>query len=614
MESQQKRLMVALALSFLLTTIYTMFFMPKPSPQPPGAQVTDAGTPGASQTAQAQNPPPQQPSAPGTAQKPAEQAPAADLPPVREVTKKTDALDVTFSSEGAGIVRAPLKGEKMREQLQIGFGEGIKLLFGGKRPVGPPVDMATPVAGEPLPMSVGITGARPFPEMARYQVQESGDGKALTFVARQGNTEITKTFQWPTDGFDFGMTVTVKNLGQEPLAGELAVHVGRAVDPNLEVKGSYLSSAGNVSHADCALGDDIFKKVPEDKVEPEHKGALKFIGIDQQYFLAALFPMEGPRDGRCTLNATPTGRTATAYFPLSVPAGQSVTQRFGGFIGPKDVELLRTVPERLASLGAGTTATQASGISSINATAFPHLDKTVDFGMWAVLCKLLLGLLKFFHGVLGNWGVAIIALTVVVKLALLPLGHKAMMSAEEMKKLQPKMEEIRKKYADDKERQNLEVMKLYQEAKVNPLGGCLPMLIQMPVWIALYTTLRTSYELYHEPFFGPLWADLTYKDPAYLLPLVMGITMFVTQRLQPQAMDPAQARIMNWFMPIFFTFIMLQYPAGLTLYILTNNVLSIAQQYGLRKYLDRKNASAPASQKARKDENERQPNRKRTNP
>jgi len=613
MESQQKRLMVALALSFALTTVYTMFFMPKPPPPAPeGAAVTDtrppSGTPPPS-------PSPSPSPSPEVAQKPSGQAPEVDLPPVREVTKRTGGLELTFSSQGAGVSKAPLKGEKMREQVQIGFVEGLKLLFGGKRPEGPPVDMATPVLGEPLPLSVSIAGAAPFSATARYQVQESADDKTMTFVARQSDTEITKTFQWPTDGFDFGMVVTVKNLGTQPLAGELAVHMVRAVDPNIEVKGSYLSSAGNVSHATCALGDDLFRKVPEDKVEPEHKGALKFIGIDQQYFLSALFPMEGPRDGRCTLQATPTGRTVTAYFPLSVAPGQSVTQRFGAFIGPKDVELLRTVPERLSSLGAGTAAIPASGLSSFNATAFPHLDKTVDFGMWAVICKLLLGLLKFFHGVFANWGIAIIALTVVVKLALLPLGHKAMMSAEEMKKLQPRMEELRKKYADDKERQNLEVMKLYQEAKVNPLGGCLPMLIQMPVWIALYTTLRTSYELYHEPFLGPLWADLTYKDPTYFLPLALGVTMFVTQRLQPQAMDPAQARIMNWFMPIFFTFIMLQYPAGLTLYIFTNNLLSIAQQYGLRKYLERKNASAPASEKkARKDENERQPNRKRTNP
>jgi YidC/Oxa1 family membrane protein insertase len=168
-----------------------------------------------------------------------------------------------------------------------------------------------------------------------------------------------------------------------------------------------------------------------------------------------------------------------------------------------------------------------------------------------------------------------------------------MVSAEQMKKLSPRMEEIKKKYPDDRDRQNMEMMKLYQEAKVNPLGGCLPLLLQLPIWAALFTTLRTSYELYAEPFFG-VWSDLTSKDPTYLLPLALGITMIVTQRLQPQmTMDKSQAFMMAWLMPIFFTAIMMNYPAGLSLYIFTNNLLSIVQQYALRKYLAR-GAPTPA--------------------
>jgi YidC/Oxa1 family membrane protein insertase len=203
--------------------------------------------------------------------------------------------------------------------------------------------------------------------------------------------------------------------------------------------------------------------------------------------------------------------------------------------------------------------------------------------------------MKFFHGLVGNWGVAIILLTVLVKLVLLPLTHKSMVAMEGMKKLQPRMDEIRKKYASDRERQNVEMMKLYQEGKVNPLGGCLPMLIQMPVWIALFTALRNSFDIYWEPFFGPVWRDLTYKDPTYLLPLALGVTMIITQKLQPQMMDAAQARIMTWVVPIIFTFSLLQYPAGLSLYIFTNNLLTIAQQWGLKKWIARRGEElAPA--------------------
>jgi YidC/Oxa1 family membrane protein insertase len=135
----------------------------------------------------------------------------------------------------------------------------------------------------------------------------------------------------------------------------------------------------------------------------------------------------------------------------------------------------------------------------------------------------------------------------------------------------------------------MELMKLYQEAKVNPFGGCLPILIQMPVWIALFTALRNSYDIYWEPFFGPVWRDLTYKDPTYILPVLLGVSMVVMQKMQPQmTMDAAQARMMTWVLPIVFTITLLQYPAGLALYIFTNNVLSVAQQYGLRKWIEKR--------------------------
>jgi YidC/Oxa1 family membrane protein insertase len=237
-------------------------------------------------------------------------------------------------------------------------------------------------------------------------------------------------------------------------------------------------------------------------------------------------------------------------------------------------------------------APQKPGVP-VDALTSPHLDSAVEFGLWVAICKVLLTIMKFFYGWFHNWGVAIILLTVLVKLVLLPLTHRQMVSAEQMRKLQPKLEVIKKKYPDDRERQNTETMKLYQEAKVNPLGGCLPILIQMPVWFALFTTLRNSFEIYREPFISPLWADLTYKDPSYILPLALGVTMILTQRLQPQmTMDPVQAKLFTYVMPAFFTMLMLSYPAGLSLYIFTNNILSIAQTYGLKRYIRRKEAMA----------------------
>lgn len=301
------------------------------------------------------------------------------------------------------------------------------------------------------------------------------------------------------------------------------------------------------------------------------------MGIDQQYFLTAIWPKDGAVEGRCLLTAKHTEREATLWMPLTLQGGESVTKNFGVFLGPKELNLLLAI----------------GGVDHPAGVFDPKLEKSVDFGLWAVICKVLIYLMRFFHGVIGNWGLSIILLTVLVKLLLLPLTHKAMVSAESMKKLQPKLEEIKKKWPDDREKQNVETMKLYSEGKVNPLGGCLPLLLQLPIWAALFTTLRTSYELYGEPFYG-VWSNLTSKDPTYLMPLALGVTMIITQRLQPQMMDKSQAFLMTWIMPVFFTAIMMNYPAGLALYIFTNNLLSIAQQYALRKWLARKAPEAGA--------------------
>jgi YidC/Oxa1 family membrane protein insertase len=185
--------------------------------------------------------------------------------------------------------------------------------------------------------------------------------------------------------------------------------------------------------------------------------------------------------------------------------------------------------------------------------------------------------LKFFHGYLGNWGFAIILLTVCIKALFWPLTQKSYSSMKAMQKLQPKMAKLREKYANDKQRLNTEMMTLYKENRVNPFGGCLPILIQIPVFFALYQVLLRSIELRHAPF---MWwiTDLSAKDPYYVTPLIMGVTMFLQQKMTPTTMDPMQARLMM-MMPVVFTFLFLNFPSGLVIYWLVNNVLTIAQQY-----------------------------------
>jgi YidC/Oxa1 family membrane protein insertase len=580
----QKRLLVALGLSFAIITLYMLFFAPPPPP--PTAEVAGdggvvAGGPAdAGVVAAAPGP------SGGTPEVSAGAAGEPE-PPARVVERTRQEAVYTFSSEGAGFTSAVLQGPKMREQQELSIAEGFKKLFGAELPPPPQMNLVRPVPGQPLPLSISIDGAAPLPATARWAVAETGEG-SVSFTTRRGPWEVTKTLQWPHSGFELTYTVQVRNTSGQAQAGELKLHHNRAIDPNFEHAPSFFGGVGNQSRAACHVGEELYKLVPEEDPPKDTTGPVHYFGIDQQYFLSVLYPLEGPRPGSCVLTATPTARQVTAGFPLTVGAGETVTVRFGGWFGPKDPDLLLPVPGKDVLAAAGMTA----------ATWHPTVEKTVDFGIWELICKVLLFFMKKFHALTGNWGVAIILLTVLVKLILLPLTYKSMVGMEAVKELQPKMEELRKKYADDRERMNMEVMKLYQQAKVNPLGGCLPLLVQMPVWIALFTALRNSFDIYWEPFFGPIWRDLTYKDPTYLLPLALGVSMIITQKMQPQMMDATQAKIMIWVMPIIFTLTLLQYPAGLSLYIFTNNILSIGQQYGLRKWLDRqklKRGETPAA-------------------
>lgn len=534
-------------------------------------------------------------------------APAPVEAPLRTFEATRPSMKMVFTSQGAGLSDAVLLGTRERETQRLTVAEGYQRLLGKKFPPPAQMDLADPVPGQAPQLGVMVLGATPLSPTLRYEVTEESPGKVV-FTGAEGPWQITKTLTWDPNakglspemnradrgpsGYELNVAVTLTNTSAVALTGELAIQAARAVDPANEEAPSLFGSIGNQAAVLCKAGDSVARYMPgqksggvlgcggAEKTDYEEKGQIAWVGIDHQYFLTALWPVGGATEGRCLLHTTTAERRVQLLVPVTVPPGQSVTKSFGSYLGPKDLEVLQKI-------GAPGDAAPAGGDSTVG------LDGTVDFGMWAVICKGLLFFLRFFHGLFGNWGLAIILLTVMVKVALLPLTHRAMVSAEAMKKLQPEMEKIKAKYPDDREKQQVEQMRLYQEAKVNPLGGCLPLLVQLPIWAALFTTLRTSYELYGEPFFG-VWGDLTYKDPTYLLPLALGVTMIVTQRLQPQMMtDPSQAFLITWVMPIFFTAIMLSYPAGLALYIFTNNLLSIAQQFALRKYLEKTGQAAP---------------------
>ncbi len=561
----QKRTAVAFGLIFLLTAVYMMWFAPQSTPPHPVVGAADAGAVAAAPVAPTPAPVSSESPAPPP---PGERQPPAG-PPARTIAVARKQVRYVFSTEGAGLVSAELEGEKTHEQRSLTIPQGWAQLFGKDVPKGPEMNLALPVPGQPLPLSMEVAGEAPVPSTLRYGA-EQGDHR-ITFVGRTESWEVTKEVSWVDEGYELSTRVTLRNLTGRPLSGELVLPYGRAIDPAHEEKPSFFGGVGNVSDAACFVKDAYEHETVKDKTETkDFSGPVRWVGINQQYFVSAIFPVGTAVEGKCVLLTSPTERVATARFPVQVGPGQSLTRSFGAFLGPKDHELLNTVP-----------ALPTNRAPDANTPV--QLDRAVYYGIWAAICKPMLLVLRWFHAVVGNWGVAIILLTVLVKVLLIPLTHRAMVGQEAMKKLQPKIEELKKKFPEDKERQQMEMMKAYQEAGVNPFGSCLMILVQLPVWAALFTTLRNSYELYGAPFTSHFLTDLTIKDPTYLLPVLLGVSQIITSRLQPPALDPAQQRMMVWFMPIFFTVIMLNYPAGLLLYIFTNNILTVVQQAVLRR-------------------------------
>lgn len=303
--------------------------------------------------------------------------------------------------------------------------------------------------------------------------------------------------------------------------------------------------------------DDMGKK-PLDRAVTDG-----WVAQSEHYFVAALMPQDGRR--RCHTRALPDNRYAIGCVAdtVIVAPGQQVAYANTLYLGPKEHDRL--------------------------AAAAPGLGLTVDFGMLTVIAQPLFWLLRHIEQLVGNWGLAIILLTALIKLAFYRLSATSYRSMAQLRNVQPRMLELRERYKDDREKLNEKMMELYRNEKVNPLGGCLPIVVQIPVFIALYWVLLESVELRHAPFFG--WIqDLSSKDPYFVLPILMGASMVIQQRMTPMSMEPIQQRMMM-ALPVVFTVFFAFFPAGLVLYWLVNNVLSITQQWYITR---RMAASAPA--------------------
>ncbi len=409
---------------------------------------------------------------------------------------------------------------------------------------------------------------------------------------------IVKTVSAGQRPFELTVETTLTNLADRPKRHETTVEAF-AWRTNAEVKGRLGRVSPFQTNLECARSgdvkrkskdDDAFKKPPFWYEEPLDD---RYAAIANYYFAQALVPLEAASDAggqrpACGLLAEqwyggdqkPDDAEAgdiyharLQYPTRTLAPHESATYRQIAFFGPKERDVL--------GLAAG---------------AWPRLGDLINLGTFSPVAKVLVTIIAWIHGhlTLGNWGLAIIVLTFGLRLALFPLTWKQIQSTIAMRRLKPEIDALNAKFKDDAQAKNVAMMELWRKNKVNPLGGCLPALVQMPIWFALYATLQTAVEFYHTPF---LWfSDLSAPDRFFLLPLVLGAAMIVQQRIVPaQGMDPVQQKMMTWLMPGVFTVMMLFLPAALGVYMLTNSVLGITQQLVVEKVFPR--AGGPSADK-----------------
>jgi len=337
--------------------------------------------------------------------------------------------------------------------------------------------------------------------------------------------------------------------------------------------GRFVGFIGPIALVNDALVKDNPAKLTG---QVRHEGEIAWSALQDKYFIAAVIPMNGV--AAIVSSGGPTEVSSSIEFK---PSGDGPSaNHVMVYAGPKEFA-------RLQGLGV-------------------KLEETVDFGWfvygsWAIvrlIARPIFYVLQFLHGFTGNYGVSIILLTVGVRIMFIPLSHKSYRSMKDMQILQPQLQVLQKKYKDDRPRLQREMMELYQKQKVNPLGGCLPMLLQIPVFVALFNVLYTTIEIRQAPFI--FWIrDLSDKDPYYVLPILMGLTMLIQQKLQPTTMDPTQAKLFM-MMPVLMTFLFLNFSSGLVLYMLTNNILTISQQYFTMKYFEKRHEKEPGRSQGEK--------------
>lgn len=479
--------------------------------------------------------------------------------PSRTITVNTPLYTVKISEKGAAFVSFVLKDYRETMDEDSPFLEMI----------GPEIETGIFQLDFVDKAVRGLPGAAFLVDRSTDSISVQDRVEAVSFSSVSEGVRIEKTFFFDPTSYLIECRVTVENGSGQSIEDSLVLVLRK----RFKQEGRSFGFEGP-----SAMINNARENVDLDDIEDKnvYSGELKWMTVQDRYFMIAIIP-ETAVAATMHLSYPEESKVLTSRYIAAKAVIEPYDRKvfsYQLFLGPKDTSILK-------------------GLGS-------DLEKAVYFGWFDPIAKPCLWVMNLFYSVIPNYGVAIILLTLLSKLLLWPLGVKSYKSMAEMKKVQPLMAELKEKYKDDKQKMNQEVMALYRTYKVNPLGGCLPMVVQMPLFFALYRMLYEAIELRHAPFFGwitdlsaperlvlfPI-SHLPFMEPPYGIPvltIVMGATMFLSQKMQPPMGDPAQAKMMM-FMPVIFTVFFINFSSGLVLYWLVNNVLSIAQQQYVTKHV-----------------------------
>jgi len=545
---ENQRLFLYLGLGFISLLLYQAWMLDYgPRPEPAPAAVT-AG-PASAQTASGEDIPVVQ--SEGTVVTAAPVPSQTDVATGRRLSVSTDVMTATIDTVGGTLVGLTLNNYPVSiDEPDVPFSllsdkpEHFMIAQSGLQGV----------EGIEAPTHKSLFTA----EADSYTLGAGSQVLVVPLVWESAGLRVTKQYTFTANSYQVDVEFIIENNTGKAWTG-IQYHQLQREPANSDEESFFIRTyTGGVISTDVERYEKVdFGDMEDNDLSTTTKGG--WVAMIQHYFGAAWIPGADETSTFYSIHLRSLNRYIIGMKSQvkTIAAGTTATMSASSYIGPKVQDWLKA--------------------------AAPQLELTVDFGWLTILAQPLFWLLKKIHSIIGNWGWAIMVLTLLIKLFFYPLSQASYKSMARMKKLQPKLLALKERHGDDRAKMGQATMELYKKEKVNPLGGCLPMIIQIPVFIALYWMLLESVELRQAPW--ALWIkDMSIKDPLYILPVIMGITMFIQQKLNPAPTDPIQAKVFM-FLPLIFSVFFAFFPAGLVLYWIVNNTLSIAQQYYIIRYV-----------------------------